>query len=262
MNTNELKMLDILKELKNDCGVIGIKSEFEAEGIRLTEMIALNEIIHRADSEVYLKIGGCEAVSDLEMSKIYGAKGIIAPMIESDFALSKFIHSFEKVYGTSQIRDRELFINMETKQSFENFDVILGSPFAKPLEGVVIGRVDLSASYGLGRKNIDEEFLFGICKTTLEKVKEHDKIAGMGGAVAMSTIPLLERLGSLIDRVETRKVIFDVSNGTQGIRKGLKKAIEFEYYFMLNLAAIYGAMSKENEDRMYMLKDRIEKFND
>ncbi|MBQ1942993.1 MAG: hypothetical protein II368_05035, partial [Clostridia bacterium] len=60
------------------------------------------------------------------------------------------------------------------------------------------------------------------------------------------------------DRAETRKIIFDVSGGPEKLQSGLSKAIEFEYLYILNLADLYGKMSKENEVRLQMLKARID----
>jgi hypothetical protein len=68
----------------------------------------------------------------------------------------------------------------------------------------------------------------------------------------------LKKLNGIIDRAETRKIIFDVSGGPEKLQSGLSKAIEFEYFYILNLAELYGKMSKENEVRLQMLKARID----
>lgn len=260
MNKNEMRMLELLKDLKDNHEVIGIKAEFEAEGTRQNEMISLCEIIQRANSELYLKIGGCEAVTDMDISKYYGAKGIIAPMIESSFALHKFVSAANKTFDGYDIDDIQLLINIETKSGFEKLDEILNISDMKDVSGAVIGRVDLSASYGYSRKEIENEEIFQKCKIILEKLKAKNKIAGMGGAISLDTIKNINRLGSLIDRTETRKIIFNLKNGSAKFATGIKKAIEFEYLYISNLALIYGNMAKENADRIKMLKKRLENF--
>ena len=42
MNNTQLKMFHLLKDLKENHGVIGIKAEFEAEGTRINELTALS----------------------------------------------------------------------------------------------------------------------------------------------------------------------------------------------------------------------------
>ena len=91
MNRTERKMLEILKELKNEHNVLAVKAEFEAEGSRTDELVKLNEIVSRADMNLFIKIGGCEAVRDLDQCKLLGARGIMAPMIESPFAMKKLV---------------------------------------------------------------------------------------------------------------------------------------------------------------------------
>ncbi|MFQ9205035.1 MAG: aldolase, partial [Flavonifractor plautii] len=86
MNKTEKRMLDILKELKNEYGVLAVKAEFEAEGSRTDELVKLNEIVFRADMDIFIKIGGCEAVRDMDQCRIFGAAGIMGPMIETPFA--------------------------------------------------------------------------------------------------------------------------------------------------------------------------------
>ena len=90
MNNIEKQMISVLKELMNDYGVFEIKAEFESEGSRMEEMMRLKDITSYVDLPIILKIGGVEAVTDIYNGLSIGVKGIVAPMAETKFALSKF----------------------------------------------------------------------------------------------------------------------------------------------------------------------------
>ena len=57
MNTLEKKMVDTLKDLRENHHVVGIKAEFEAEGTRLEEALRLKEVVTKAGLDLTIKIG-------------------------------------------------------------------------------------------------------------------------------------------------------------------------------------------------------------
>jgi len=72
-----------LCRLKEEYGVVSIKAEFEAEGSRKDELIMLREMVETAGLGLIIKIGGCEAVHDIDQCKLLNATGVMAPMIET-----------------------------------------------------------------------------------------------------------------------------------------------------------------------------------
>jgi hypothetical protein len=257
MNSLERRMVDILKRGREEFGVVAIKAEFEAEATRPDEYLRLLELTRRADLDVALKIGGCEAVSDLLSSKLYGVNYIIAPMVETRYALSKFIEAKNKVYNADESEDTDFLFNLETETTLQNFDEML--PVAKGnVDGVVFGRVDFTLSRGMARTAVNERSISDAVLSVAEKCRDNDLELVVGGSVSVDAIDALKEFRAIrLDRFETRKVIFDGEAANMAnIRDGILNAVEFELNWLKNKRDYYQAAGAEDLKRIEMLEKR------
>lgn len=257
MNLAERHMLDILKRGREYYGFVAVKAEFEAEGTRADELLRLLEIAHRADLGVAIKIGGCEAVSDLLQSRNYGANYIIAPMVETPYALSKFVDAKNKVFGKNEQRTQFLF-NLETQSTLENLASMVPVAKAGGIDGIVFGRVDFTLSRGMPRGAINDPSVTKAVLDVAAACAENDLELVVGGSVAAEAVPALCRFHSVrLDRFETRKVVFD-GNAAVGhlIEKGIAAAVDFELTWLRNKHDYYSAIAGEDLVRIAMMEER------
>ncbi|NOX25951.1 MAG: citrate lyase beta subunit, partial [Deltaproteobacteria bacterium] len=112
MNSLEKEMIATLTELKEKYGVFEIKAEFEAEGSRMEELMRLKDITSTVGLPIILKIGGVEAVTDIYNGLSLGVKGIIAPMGETEYAISKFTNVIKNLVPPDNAEDIEFAFNM------------------------------------------------------------------------------------------------------------------------------------------------------
>jgi len=258
VNVLEYQMVDVLKELRDNFGVFEVKSEFEAEGSRMDEMMRLKDITTKVDLPIILKIGGVEALSDIYNGITLGVEGLIAPMAETPFALSKFLDSIEKFIAEDNRQDIFFAANIETTTAHKNFQDMLNLPKIHLLQGITIGRVDLTGSMGYGRDKIDSEEIFTICREVFEKAKAMHLKTALGGGVSTDSLDFIRRLHEmqLIDKFETRKVVFEADSIKHG-EKAILKAIEFELLWLKSKRRFYHRIKQEDENRIEMLEKRL-----
>ncbi|MCX7905291.1 MAG: aldolase/citrate lyase family protein [Elusimicrobiales bacterium] len=262
MNSLEKRMVDILKDLKENYYVVGIKAEFEAEGTRMEEALRLKEVVTKAGLDLTIKIGGCEAIKDMYDARAIGVTRIVAPMIESAYALYKYLKATEFVFPEDEIKEVDFLVNIETITGYKNFDEMLKVRNIKKLKGIVFGRVDMCGSLGLDREDINSDKIFEIANSVLSKAKNCGLECVMGGGISKEALPFMRNLpNGVLDRYETRKVIFKCPEGLGDKAEiGILKAVGFELMWLKNKKNFYSKISEEDDHRIEMLEKRYKEL--
>lgn len=235
-----------------------IKAEFEAEGTRSDELLRLLDVTRTCNVPLTLKIGGCEAVKDLYEARQFGARYIVAPMIESDYALKKFCDTIKKVYPTEEAGEVDFLFNIETIQAFNSFEGILQvASENSEISGVVFGRTDFSGSLGI-KGDVQNEKVTESIEVIASKLKETHLDLVVGGAISIASIPELTRIAKhRLTRFETRKVVFDGARlMDDNLADSLLDAVHFEILWLINKSDYYGALHQEDKNRIAQLEER------
>lgn len=258
MNRLEEKMSEILLDLKNNYNVKAVKAEFGEEGSSFEEINYLKKFLDSVNIDLTVKIGGCEALNDMRAADIIKANSIVAPMIESSYALKKFVKLATPLFLGHKDKNIKLFANIETITGYMNLDEILSTNEANLLTGIVLGRSDMAYSLGLKCSDVNSDKIFQIADTISEKTKNYNKNLIIGGAVSKTSIEFLKQiLTRNLAGFETRKILFDASLlHKSNIETGLKKALEFEILWLNNKNNVFKNLSNEDNHRLEILERR------
>jgi len=257
MPNNIFDELSVLLSRCQEIGLVGIKSEFESEGMRIDEFNLLNTFTKTNDLFTALKIGGSEAKTDMHIGFHALSKYIIAPMIESSYSARKCIDAFLSLANNSPFPIPRLLINIETVTALQNLDDICRviSPVAS---GIVFGRVDFTLSAGLPRDNIHSDFVNNAVITASTCAKEYDLEFVIGGGVNIDSIPFFKEVQKIrLDRFETRKcIITSDSLYNDSISSLLQDCVLIELLWLKFKSNYYRLISEEDSARVAMLEQR------
>lgn len=260
MNKMEKQMVDILKELKERFHVTGVKMEFEAEGTRMEEAMRLKEISLKSGVDMTVKIGGCEAIKDMFEASSLGTDHLVGPMVETPYALKKYLAAVRTAFTPEQREDMEFLINVETITAVQNIEAMMKLPEINELTGIVLGRVDLTGSLDLNRDSVNGPEILKHCLRAAEVAKKHGKKVVVGGAVSVHSIPFFRDFPKgHLDRYETRKVVFSCPGALNNDEEAFIKAVEFEILWLQNKKAHYGLIHREDDSRLTMMSERYNK---
>jgi len=263
LNQTEREMVELLTRGSQKYGVVSVKAEFEAEGTRLEELLRLVDISRSAGLPVTVKIGGCEAIRDLLEAKQIGVRYVVAPMVETAYAASKYVLAKNIVYTPDEQTDTDFLFNIETITGFENREALLDSiTGADGADGAVFGRVDFVGSLGWDRNTINSKETTAYILEVAKICKSKSKQLVMGGGVSIESLDAIRAVHAIhLDRFETRKVVFDAKLALDSdIESGLVDAVNFELLWLENKRNYYSGISNEDNKRIEMLAARWEEL--
>lgn len=244
----------ILFQLK-DLGCSGIKISYEDEGALLNEMITMRYLTSSTGLGLSIKIGGCEAKRDIVDCIDINCDNVVAPMVESAFALKKFLNSLNQ-YGYNKYKG----FNLETINAYKCLDE-LSEQFSK-LDFVTVGRVDFVGSLGEDRNYVNSEHMFQIVSNIFTKARKFGIKCYLGGAISIDSHNFIEKLieQKLLDNFETRYIIFDVHRiDFKKFDKLLLFANIFEVEWLKYINSKYILLANKDIQRIKMIEERISK---
>ena len=251
------KIINYLKKLKKQ-NIVAVKQSLEDEGASFEELTLMRQITKKASLKHNVKVGGCEAKTDIYFCEKLGVDGIVAPMVESNYALRKFMQIISKN------KKQSLYVNLESIQAFKNINQMIKTKNFKKLRGIVIGRSDLAGSLNLQKSEVDSKKIFKLVLNLLKKIKRKKVTTKMGGSLTTRSLDFANKLYKmkLLDSVETRNIEIKLSDQVfNNFNKLIIDIFNFELewikYKQKRFSKTKNVIKNDNLSRIKELKKRI-----
>ena len=253
-------LLCILGELRQ-LGMTGIKISFEDEGAKINEVTTMRYLTAVTGVELSVKIGGCEAKCDIINCIDLPSDTIVAPMIESSFAIEKYIAAIKYL----NYKNKTSF-NLETISGYSNIDNILTSINKEnpaKIDSITFGRVDFCASLNNKRADVVNDECYNYVEEVFMKAKYAGLQCNLGGAITVDSIKFIQKLHkkNLLDFFETRYIIISTKlmeptdNGT--MQKIIYLSNLFELNWLKYLSNRYCDYTSKYLPRISMIENRV-----
>ena len=262
MGKTTTEVLSGLEHGKNHFGFNAVKAEFEAEGSRIDDLKILLFAGKSSGLETIVKIGGCEALRDMrDLASLGRVENVVAPMVESRFALKKFKAMADRVFQETGFSPNLLF-NLETVTAWRDFHEILDEASKdKKIFGVTFGRGDFAQSLDLPRGDVDSNKVHEIVIDAARKSVEAGLKFCVGGSITGKSVPLIRELKSIgAHSFESRKVSWsfsDLPENDEEVVKNINGGLEFEFLWLKAKSQRYLDLANEDANRLSQLAERF-----
>lgn len=241
---NNQELIELLIGLKNDYCTCGIKVELSSECEKDEDLSALKDVADKLALPFTVKTSGAEDEIGICRAVNIGVQNIVVPLVESSYAIKKFVKLVRK-----HSSDINIFVNIETIVGYKNFDEILKESFSD-IKGIIFGRNDFCASLGFSSERVDDNEIFDYAKDLSLKLQSAQKEFYVGGRVSPASIPFLKKIPYL-NGFETRKLIFNAQSKSFS-ENAIKNALDFELLFLQSKNS-----TSLDKERIETLKARV-----
>ena len=241
--------------------LLALKAEFEAEGTRLEELASLSNLCIKYNIPLTLKIGGPLAQRDIYEAFQIGVNNILAPMVESSTAIlftSKIFKKYLKLFRPLD-NSTGLFINIESELGIRNLDSLLNTIKLNHLNigSIVIGRTDLSSSFGID--NVNSSKIFNLSQIILERATKYSIPVTLGGNISKYSFKFIKDLSlQRLNAFETRMCTFKISEKFSKLQfeELLSNAFELEVAWLKYKKSINSNRSEFQDRRIRSIISR------
>ncbi|MDH5720705.1 MAG: hypothetical protein OEZ13_08845 [Spirochaetia bacterium] len=245
MAINEIRR-DLRRIIKNN-NVAALKTGTEIEDMGLDEILFFRKISENI-MPLIVKIGGPEARQDIRTCLKADVDCILAPMVETVYALRNFIESVHEISAEYKKPIPKLAMNLESITAYNNLDLMIDSTVFKYLYQVTIGRGDFSKSIHL---SVDDDEIISLTANAVKKLKRCGVVTSVGGGLKLESIAsVLPKLPT--DRMNTRHIVILNNKSFQ------KNPVKNLFEILLFERKLYESMCTIFPERKNFYKNRIE----
>ena len=234
-----------LRNLSKNSHLVALKTGTEIEDMSANEVKVMRDISWGV-LPLTVKIGGAEARQDIRSMLSLGVDCLLAPMIESVYALSCFVETSLSIQDEYR-RKVNLAFNLETIVAVQSLDNLIETNAFSQIAQVTIGRDDLSKSMHL---SIDDEEVIRVAQESVKKVKSKKKLTSLGGGLSTQNI---KRIAYAVDSdyLNTRHLTFENNNDFKArAERILPELLNWE-------KRLYGLLNKLFPERASYYEKRI-----